>query len=372
VNVCVEGEAFLDKLDELIESEIAPIVDQSERNETFPVALVRKICSLGLPQLILAPAEHAEPTVLFCMAIERLATCWVGLAESVHLQTLATCGLARCGTDQLKEQFLDDMLNGAIIGSNCLSEPSAGSDLALIETSAKEQGEIYVIDGVKSWVGHAGVSGLLNVYARTGGAGLGGLTCFLVDADSPGVLVQPREEKVGARALPTATIVFKNVEVPRSRILGRLNRGIIVGQSFFTQGRLGVAACAVGLAQAALTRAVKYAKTRVQFGAKIMSFQGISFLLADMVVEVEAARQLLYRACREQDARGGQTEMLAAQAKLFATEAAMKATTNAMQVLGAYGYTSAEPLERWMLEAKLLQIIQGTNQIQRVAIASRL
>ncbi|TYL85815.1 acyl-CoA dehydrogenase family protein [Bradyrhizobium cytisi] len=367
-----EPDHILAEIDRLVSEEVLAIVETSERNETFPSALVSKICSLGLPGLVLGQTKTPDPTTLFCVAIERLAVHWLALAEAVHLQTLATSGLAQHGDDKLKNEFLPDMLNGKLIGSNCLSEPSAGSDLSQIETTATSRGDAYVLNGVKSWVGHAGVSGLLNVYAKTGGAGLGGLTCFLVDAGSPGVQIQSREKKMGVRALPTAKIVFEQVEVPRSRILGRINRGMIVAQSFFVQGRLGIAACAVGLAQAALNRATSYAKARVQFGSKIIEFQGISFLLADMSTEIEAARQLLCRACRERDARGQKTEVLAAQAKLFATDTAMKVTTHAVQVLGAYGYTSDEPVERWMREAKLLQIIEGTNQIQRVTIASRL
>jgi alkylation response protein AidB-like acyl-CoA dehydrogenase len=368
----VDGDQILSAISELIGSGISAIADRSERDETFPADLVRKICALGVPALVTSQPSLSDATTLFCFIIERLATHWLALAESVHLQTLATCGLALNGSDQLKMQFLELMQAGEIIGSNCLSEPAAGSDLSLIETTARDNGDSFVINGVKSWVGHAGVSSLLNVYAKTGSAGLGGLTCFLVDAGSPGVCVQRKEEKMGVRALPTAKIIFENVSVPHDRVVGRLNRGFIVAQSFFTQGRLGIAACAVGVAQAALNRAIEYAKNRIQFGRKIIDFQGISFLLADMSVEIEAARQLLHRACREKDAHGPRTEMLAAQAKLFATEAAMKVTTDAVQVLGAYGYTSAEPVERWMREAKLLQIIEGTNQIQRVTIASRL
>jgi alkylation response protein AidB-like acyl-CoA dehydrogenase len=359
-------------IDDLIEREVAATVDQSEREEIYPVDLVKKICALGVPALVTSPTTRSDATTLFCTLIERLATSWLALAESVHLQTLATCGLALHGSDHLKARFLESMQVGKFIGSNCLSEPAAGSDLSLIETTAKDNGDTFVINGVKSWVGHAGVSNLLNVYAKTGAAGIGGLTCFLIDADSAGVRVQRKEEKMGVRALPTAKIIFDNVSVSRERIVGRVNRGVIVAQSFFTQGRLGIAACAVGVAQAALNRAVSYAKTRSQFGKKIIEFQGISFLLADMAVEIEAARQLLHRACREKAVQGLHTEMLAAQAKLFSTEAAMKVTTNAVQILGAYGYTTAEPVERWMREAKLLQIIEGTNQIQRVMIASRL
>jgi alkylation response protein AidB-like acyl-CoA dehydrogenase len=233
-------------------------------------------------------------------------------------------------------------------------------------------GDGYRIDGVKAYVGHAGVAGLLNVYARTGGGGLGGITCFLVDAHAPGVEVQTAEDKMGVRSLPTARIVFTNVDVPADRIVGRLNRGMIVARSLFGQGRLGIAACAVGLAQAALTHAVAHARRRSQFGKHIIDFQGVAFPLADASIEIEAARQLLYRACREADEGGSRTELFAAQAKVFATDTAMKVTTDAVQVLGARGYTGAEPVERWMREAKLFQIIEGTNQIQRAAIAARL
>ncbi|MET0135380.1 MAG: acyl-CoA dehydrogenase family protein [Kibdelosporangium sp.] len=362
---------ILDEID-AIADKAAAVADDGERRSEFPAALVRQVCALGLPDLVLDETGHKNPTTLFCVAIERLATAWVALAESVHLQTLATSGVAGHGDRGLRDRYLRDMLCGKVLAGNCLSEPAAGSDLSLIETTAVPDGGNYVLNGVKSWVGHATVAGVLNVYARTSPAGLGGITCFLVDAGADGVHVRPPEDKIGVRSLPTAKIVFEDVVVPRSRVVGRLNRGMIVARSFFVQGRLGIAACAVGLAQAALTRAVAYARTRSQFGTEVINFQGVSFPLADMSVHIEAARQLLHRACRERDTAGRRVEMLAAQAKLFATETAMKVTTNAVQVLGAYGCTSAEPVERWMREAKLLQIIEGTNQIQRVAIAAQL
>jgi alkylation response protein AidB-like acyl-CoA dehydrogenase len=343
-----------------------------ERTATYPAELVRKACALGLPALVTGEPAMPYPTELFCMAIERLAAGWVALAESVHLQTLAACGLARHGAPGLRDRFLPELRQGDIIAGNCLSEPDAGSDLSLIETSAVRAGEVYRINGVKAYVGHAGVAGLLNVYARTGGGGLGGITCFLVDADASGVAVQALEEKMGVRALPTARVVFTDVEVPADRIVGRLHRGMIVAKSLFVQGRLGIAACAIGLAQAALAHAVAYARRRSQFGEHIINFQGVAFPLADASIGIEAARQLLYRACREADTGGPRVELLAAQAKVFATDTAMKVTTDAVQVLGARGYTGAEPVERWMREAKLFQIIEGTNQIQRAAIASRL
>jgi alkylation response protein AidB-like acyl-CoA dehydrogenase len=363
---------LLAEIDTLVVDEVRPISAEYERKEMYPLELVRKVCGMGLPALVTGQPDVPHPTELFCKAVERLAEGWVALAESVHLQTLATCGVAQYGTAQQREQFLEDMQLGRTIAGNCLSEPDVGSDLSQIATVAELVGDTYRLNGVKTYVGHAGIAGLLNVYARTGGGGLGGITCFLVDADTSGVVVQPPEEKMGVRALPTAAVVFRDVEVPASRVVGRLNRGMIVARSFFIQGRLGIAACAVGLAQVALTHAAAYARKRSQFGRPIIDFQGVSFLLADASIQIEAARQLLYRACREADTGGSQVEMLAAQAKVFATDTAMTVTNNAVQVLGARGYTGAEPVERWMREAKLFQIIEGTNQIQRAAIASRL
>jgi alkylation response protein AidB-like acyl-CoA dehydrogenase len=367
-----EPDRLLAEIDSLVAEEVRPVSGDYERAATYPVELVRKVCALGLPALVTGQPGLPNPIELFCTAIERLAVGWVALAESVHLQTLAAHGLARHGGAELRDRFLPDLQQGRVIAGNCLSEPDAGSDLSLIRTDAVRHGDVYRINGVKAYVGHAGVAGLLNVYARTGGGGLGGITCFLVDAHAAGVEVQPPEEKMGVRSLPTARIVFSDVEVPADRVVGRLNRGMIVAQGVFVQGRLGIAACAIGLAQAALTHATAYARRRSQFGAHIIDFQGVAFLLADASIEIEAARQLLFRACREADSGGTRVELFAAQAKVFATDTAMKVTTDAVQVLGARGYTAVEPVERWMREAKLFQIIEGTNQIQRAAIASRL
>ncbi|QWF76791.1 acyl-CoA dehydrogenase family protein [Amycolatopsis sp. CA-230715] len=366
----MEPDELLGRVDEIVAAGITPeLAAEHERGETYPLELVRRLCELGLPALV---TERPHRTELFCRAVERVATAWVAPAESVHLQALATCALARHGSPELREEFLARLRQGRVIAGNCLSEPGAGSDLALIATTAEPDGDGYRLNGVKAWVGHAGVAGLLNVYARTGGGGLGGITCFLVDTASPGVEVRRAEDKMGVRALPTAQIAFHDVRVPAGRVVGRVNRGMVAAQSFFVQGRLGIAACAIGLAEAALTRAVTHARTREQFGAPVITFQGVGFLLADASIEIEASRQLLHHACREVDVGGGRSELLAAQAKVLATDTAMKVTANAVQVLGARGYTGAEPVERWMREAKLFQIIEGTNQIQRAAIASRL
>jgi alkylation response protein AidB-like acyl-CoA dehydrogenase len=357
-----------EELSRFAREELSPIAAGHEEDHTYPREIIERLCATGLVELGLPQQRRG---VEFCTAIETLASGWLAVAESIHLQVLATIGVATAAAPEVRAELLPPMLSGATIAGNCFSEPNAGSDLSNLETRAVRHDDHYRLDGIKSWVGHAGVAGLFNVYCRTGGTGLGGVTCLLVDAAAPGVRVQSLERKAGVRALPTAKVVFDGVRVPVSRVIGRPNRGMLVAAEVFTQGRIGLAACAVGLAQAALDHAVAYAKTRVQFGHPVIEFQGVGFLLADMATGVQAARQLLHHAARRRD-EGHDVTVAAAQAKLFATDMAMRVTTDAVQVLGAYGYTLDSPVERWMREAKLLQIIEGTNQIQRAAIAARL
>lgn len=358
----------LGELARFAREDLRPVAATYEEAKEYPDKFIRQLCDRGLVRIGL-PEQRSG--VLFCRAIETLATGWLAVAESLHLQVLACVGLARFAAPELRAELLDSMLSGHAIGGNCFSEPNSGSDLSNMDTVATLEGEHYRLNGTKSWVGHAGIASLFNVYCRTGGAGLGGVTCLLVDADTPGVSVQPPERKAGVRSLPTAKVVFTDVLVPRSRVIGRPNRGMLVANEVFLQGRIGLAACAVGLAQAALEHATAYAKRRVQFGQPVIAFQGVGFMLADMATQIEAARQLLYHAAGRRDS-GQDASIAAAQAKLFATDVAMRVTTDGVQVLGAYGYTMDDPAERWMREAKLLQIIEGTNQIQRATIAARL
>ncbi|MGW4369553.1 acyl-CoA dehydrogenase family protein [Nocardia takedensis] len=308
----------------------------------------------------------------FCAGVEIIAGQWLALAESVHLQTLIALTVARHAAPAVAGTLVPGLTRGTVIGANCVSEPEVGSDMGVIALRAERTDTGFRLNGTKTWAGHAPVADVLVVYARTSAAGLGGITCLLVDADTPGVLIRPALRKHSASALPSADIDFRDVAVPAERVLGRVNRGARVAEDMFTQGRVGLGACAVGLAEAALRRAVDYAKRRIQFGTPIIRHQAIGHLLADMATQVAAARHLLYRACAEIDGGGDEAGLLSAQAKLFASDTAMRVTTDAVQVLGAAAYRDGEPVERWMREAKLLQIIQGTDQIQRNAIAARL
>jgi alkylation response protein AidB-like acyl-CoA dehydrogenase len=369
-----EQQALFDLAGEIADRELAPRAAEAERAGLYPadvMALLGKSGLLGLP-LPERWGGGGQPYEVYLQILERLAYRWFGIAESVHLQILASLGLARYGTDEQRDTWLPGLAEGAILGANCFSEPEAGSDLEAIRTTAKrtDQGG-YVLNGTKSWVSHGNIAGIYNVYCRTGGPGMTGISCLLVTPDDPGVRPQPLEKKMAVSSMPTTQVVFDSVPVPEVRRLGRENRGMLVAATVFDRARLAIAACAIGLAQAALDYAADFARTRVQFGSPIISFQGVGFMLADMATHTAAARALMLDAARLCDA-GRPFGTAAAQAKLFATDAAMSATTDAVQILGGQGYVTDHPVERWMREAKLLQIVEGTNQIQRVAIARSL
>jgi alkylation response protein AidB-like acyl-CoA dehydrogenase len=303
--------------------------------------------------------------------LEELSRGWlaVGLGTSVH--TLACYPLAAFGTDEQRGRWLPDMLGGELLGAYCLSEAGSGSDASALQTRAVLDGESWVVDGAKAWVTHGGEADFYDVMVRTGGAGAKGISCLLAEASTPGLLPQPPERKMGMRSSTTATVLLEQARVPADRLLGEQGQGFRIAMSALDGGRLGIAACAVGLAQAALDTAVAYAQERKQFGQRIADFQGLSFLLADMATSVEAARALYLSTARRRDA-GEPFGPQAAMSKLFATDTAMRVTTDAVQVLGGYGYVEDFPAERYLREAKILQIVEGTNQVQRVVIGRSL
>lgn len=348
----------------------AETVTGYEQAGRFPAELFTDIMATGLAAPVVAGGPGAVRE--FCANVSVVAENWLALAESVHLQTLVALTIARHAAPALRAELVTSLADGRVLGANCVSEPAAGSDMSAIALRAERTDSGFTLHGTKTWAGHAPVAGVLVVYARTSAAGLGGLTCFAVDPATPGVTVAPAAHKHSAAALPSADVHFDGAHVPGDRVLGRVDRGARVADDMFTQGRVGLAACAVGLSAAAVRRATEYAKNRIQFGVPIIRHQAIGHLLADMTTQLAAARHLLARACDEIDAGGPDADLLAAQAKLFATDTAMRVTTDAVQILGATAYLPGESAERWMREAKLLQIIQGTNQIQRNAIAARL
>jgi alkylation response protein AidB-like acyl-CoA dehydrogenase len=322
---------------------------------------------LGLPY----PEEYGgggQPYEVYLQVLEEIAARWLTVAEAISVHTLSCYPVAAHGTDAQRKRFLPDLLSGARLGAYCLSEPAGGSDPGSMTTRARRDGEHYVLSGTKAWITHAGVADAYNVFCRTGGPGPHGISCLLADAATPGIVPQARERTMGLRASPVAQIVFDDARVPADRLVGEEGAGFRMAMQALDAGRLGIAACAVGLAQGALDYATRYAIQREQFGRRIVDFQGLGFMLADMATAVSAARALTLSAARLKDA-GRPYSIEAAKAKLFATDAAMRVTTDAVQVLGGYGYVADHPVERYLREAKVLQIVEGTNQIQRLVIA---
>ncbi|MFK0228752.1 acyl-CoA dehydrogenase family protein [Streptomyces sp. NPDC090303] len=375
-----EARELLSLVRDIARREIAPHAAEEEAAGRFPRELFALLSRSGLLGLPYDPeyGGGGQPYEVYLQVLEELAAArlTVGLGASVH--TLSCHALAGYGTDEQRAAHLPAMLGGGLLGAYCLSEPSAGSDAAALRTravrDAQGEGEAagdWVIDGTKAWITHGGLADFCTVMARTGGAGARGITAFLVPGDAPGLRAAPPERKMGMKGSPTAQLHFDGVRVPDDRRLGAEGQGFAIALDALDSGRLGIAACAVGLAQAALDEAVGYARERRQFGRPIADFQGLRFLLADMATQVEAGRALYLEAARLRD-EGRPFGRCAAMAKLFCTDAAMRVTTDAVQVLGGYGYTADFPVERYLREAKMLQIVEGTNQIQRVVIARHL
>jgi len=368
-----EAHDLLDLTAELADRELAPQAAGYEERAEFPSAALKTLGRAGLLGLPY-PEEFGgggQPYEVYLQVIEELARRWLAVAEAVSVHTLACYPMFAYGTDSQRKRHLPDMVGGNQLGAYCLSEPQGGSDAAALATKARREGDEYVVDGTKAWITHAGRADFYNVFVRTGGPGAGGVSCLFVDGDTAGVVAQAPEKTMGLRASPVAQIVFDGARVPADRILGAEGGGFKIALAALDGGRLGIAACAVGLGQAALDYATAYAREREQFGGPIIDLQGVGFMLADMATQVSAARALTLHAARLRDA-GRPYSAEAAKAKLFATDAAMAVTTDAVQVLGGYGYVSDHPVERYMREAKVLQIVEGTNQIQRMVIARAL
>ena len=358
---------------ELATAELTPQAAADEEAHSFPRDVFRTLGRAGLLGLPY-PEEWGgggQPYEVYLQVVEELAAAWltVGLGVSVH--TLAVYPLAAYGTDEQKRRWLPDLLGGELLGAYCLSEPHSGSDAAALTTRATRDGDDYVVRGTKAWTTHAGKADFYALMARTSDDGASGISCFLVPGDTPGLAAAPPERKMGMHASPTAQIMFDGARIPAERLIGEEGEGFRIALAALDGGRLGIAACAVGLAQAALDLAVGWARERQQFGRPIVDFQGLQFLLADMATAVTAGRALYLAAARRRDT-GRPYRTQAAMAKVFCTDMAMRVTTDAVQVLGGYGYVTDYPAERYLREAKVLQIVEGTNQIQRLVIGREL
>ncbi|MFE4592696.1 acyl-CoA dehydrogenase family protein [Streptomyces laurentii] len=368
-----EARELLAVVREIAAREIAPRAAEEEAAGRFPRELFTLLSASGLLGL---PYDSAygggdQPYAVYLQVLEELAAARLTVALGVSVHTLSCHALAAYGSQEQRAARLPAMLGGGLLGAYCLSEPSSGSDAAALRTRAVRDGDTWVLDGTKAWITHGGIADFYTVMARTGEPGPKGITAFLVPGDAAGLSAAAPERKMGMKGSPTAQVRLDGVRIPDERRIGAEGQGFTIALAALDSGRLGIAACSVGLAQAALDAAVPYARERRQFGRPIADFQGLRFLLADMATRIEAGRALYLEAARLRD-EGRPFGKQAAMAKLFCSDAAMRVATDAVQVLGGYGYTADFPVERFLREAKMLQIVEGTNQIQRVVIARHL
>jgi alkylation response protein AidB-like acyl-CoA dehydrogenase len=368
-----EARDLLTLVREIAVDELAPRAAAAEEAGEFPRDVFRLLGKAGLLSLPY-PEEFgggAQPYTVYLQVLEELAAAWGTVALGVSVHTLACFPLAQFGGREQQERWLPGMLGGDQLGAYCLSEPSSGSDAAALRTRAVRTDDEYVVDGTKAWITHGGVADFYTLMARTGEPGPRGISCLLVDAGAPGVQAAAPEKKMGFTGSRTSQVIFEGAPVPADRLIGQEGQGFSIALSALDSGRLGIAACAVGIAQAALDVAVGYARDRHQFGRPIIDFQGLQFMLADMATQVAASRALYLAAARRRDA-GQPFSTEAAMAKLFASDVCMRVTTDAVQVLGGAGYVHDWPVERYFREAKVLQIVEGTNQVQRMVIGRSL
>ncbi|RZQ63304.1 acyl-CoA dehydrogenase family protein [Amycolatopsis suaedae] len=365
-----EAKDLVDLAREIARDELAPHAAEYEEAERFPreqFRLLGKSGLLGLPYSERWGGGEV-PYEVYLQALEEIAAAWMSVGVGLSVHTMSCFALAHHGTDAQRDRWLPGMLDGDLLGGYALSEPHAGSDAAALSTRARRDGDVYRVDGTKAWITHAGQADFYTTMVRTSEADI---SCLLIDGATPGLSAGKPERKMGLTGSTTAQLRFDDARVEADRLIGEEGQGLKIALSSLSSGRLGIAACAVGLAQAALDEAVTYAKGRSQFGKPIIDFQGVEFLLADMAAAVETSRAMYLDAARRRD-RGLPFRRQASIAKLTATDAAMKVTTDAVQVLGGAGYTKDFPVERYMREAKVPQIFEGTNQIQRMVIAREL
>ncbi len=307
----------------------------------------------------------------YAMVLEEIGAVSASYGVSVAVTGLPQLILSQHGSPAQQERWLPGLAAGELIGGFALSEPESGSDAAALQTTAVRSGERYILNGTKFWITHGGYADVYIVMARTGGKGGRGVSAFVLPSGTPGLSFGKKEEKMGLRASPTVELVLENVELPLEARVGAEGAGFSVAMQALDGGRITIAAISVGLARAALEVAGPYACQRTAFGKPIIDFQGVGFQLADMATRIEGARLLVHKAAALKDA-GRPYSQVASMAKCVATDAAMSVTTDAVQVLGGYGYTREYPVERYMRDAKVMQIVEGTNQIQRLIIARAL
>ncbi|HHY61229.1 MAG TPA: acyl-CoA dehydrogenase [Clostridia bacterium] len=370
-----EQKMMRDMVRKLAQNEIAPRAAEIDRTGEFPWENIKKMAELGLMGVPI-PQEYGGAGcdfLSYIITIEEIsrACASTGVILAVHT-SVGTLPILYFGTEEQKRKYIPKLAAGEYIGAFALTEPNAGSDASNIATTARLEGDHYIVNGTKIFITNGGVADVYVTFVRTGQEkGYKGVSCLLIEKDTPGFSIGKKEEKMGLHGSQTTELIFENARVPKENLLGKEGEGFKVAMALLDGGRIGIGAQALGIAQAAFDVAKEYAKQRVQFGQPIAEFQAIQFMLADMATKIDCARLLVYRAARLKD-MGLPHSKEASMAKMYATDTAMEVTTNAVQILGGYGYCKEYPVERYMRDAKITQIYEGTNQIQRRVIAKHL
>ena len=354
--------------------ELAPLAGERDRNHEYPADSLKKMGELGFLGMLVSEKYGGEDlgTVAYSLALSEIAYACASTAVIMSVHNSICCGsIEKYGSEEQKEEFLRPMASGDIIGAFALTEPEAGSDPQSMVCSAVREGDDYIINGTKRFITSGKNAGVIILLARTAEKGSRGISAFLITHDLPGFSVGKIEDKMGQCASDTTDLLFTNCRVPVSRMLGKEGQGFIIAMSGLDAGRIGIASLSLGIAQAALDESIKYGKKRKQFNERITDFQGIRWMIADMAMDVEAARLLVLNAAAIKE-KGGNCTAAASMAKCFASEMAQRVTGQAIQIHGGYGYIKEYPVERFYRDARITTIYEGTNQIQRIVIANEM
>ena len=352
---------------------LAPAAPEYEERSEDPAPLYKQLAELGLTG-IPYPEEHGgggQPYLTYLTVVEEIARAYLGFAIGLSVHTLCAFAVNGFGSDELKKDVLERLCSGEWFGAYSLSEPHSGSDAVALSSKARAEGDGYRLSGSKVFCTRGNEADAVLVMARTGEEGARGISAFIVEKGTEGFAGSKKEDKMGWRSSPTWMLQLDDAFVPRSRLVGEEGQGFRIALASLDSGRLGIAACSIGLAQRALDESIKFTSEREQFGKPVNQNQGLQFMLSDMSTQIAAGRALYRHAARLRDA-GQDYSLEAAQAKLFCSDTAMSVTTDAVQLHGGYGYITEYPVERLMREAKGLQIVEGTNQIQRLVIGRHL
>jgi alkylation response protein AidB-like acyl-CoA dehydrogenase len=369
-----EHQAIREAVRTLCDAKVAPHAAEVDESGQFPQASYDALVAadFAAPHIGEEYGGAGADALATCIVIEEVARACAASSLIPAVNKLGTMPIVLAGSEQLKKQYLSPVAAGAAMFSYCLSEAEAGSDAAAMRTRAVRDGDHYVLDGTKRWITNAGISQYYTVFAVTDPDRRAGISAFVVEKDDPGVSFGAPERKLGIKGSPTREVYLDKVRIPAERMIGEPHTGFATAMRTLDHTRVTIAAQAVGIAQGALDHALRYAQERTQFGKPIADFQGLQFLLADMGMKVEAARQLTYAAAGRSQRNDADLTFFGAAAKCFASDTAMQVTVDAVQVLGGYGYTRDYPVERMMRDAKITQIYEGTNQVQRIVMARQL